>query len=118
MQLERESIVLLKNDGVLPIKSGARVALIGPQAGVTTLGCYHFPGQPALATTPLQGFDQLANTSNVTVTYAQGCERWSNDQSGFEEALAVVNGSDVAVVMVGTWSRYGASHLRSIFRLC
>ena len=46
-----------------------------------------------------------ARHANVTVTYAQGCERWSNDQSGFEEALAAVNGSNVAVVMVGTWSR-------------
>jgi beta-glucosidase len=105
MQLERESIVLLKNDGVLPIKTGARIALIGPQADTSNYGDYVFPGQVAFATTPLDGFDRLANASNVTVTYAQGCERWSNDQSGFEEALAAVNGSDVAVVVVGTWSR-------------
>jgi len=39
------------------------------------------------------------------VTYAQGCERWSNDQSGFAEAIAIASAADVAVVVIGTWSR-------------
>lgn len=39
------------------------------------------------------------------MTYAQGCERWSNDQSGFDEAVAAAQAADVAVVIVGTWSR-------------
>jgi beta-glucosidase len=39
------------------------------------------------------------------VTYAQGCERWSTDQSGFPEAIAAAKAADVAVVVVGTWSR-------------
>jgi len=41
----------------------------------------------------------------LVVTYAQGCERWSNDQSGFDEAVSVAKAADVAVVVVGTWSR-------------
>lgn len=52
--------------------------------------------------TPLDGIEAL---SEGTVTYAQGCERWSNDDSGFEEAIAAAEDSDVAVVVVGTWSR-------------
>ena len=39
------------------------------------------------------------------MTYAQGCERWSTDQSGFPEAIAAAKAADVAVVVVGTWSR-------------
>lgn len=39
------------------------------------------------------------------MTYAQGCERWSNDDSGFDEAIAAAEAADVAVVVVGTWSR-------------
>jgi beta-glucosidase len=39
------------------------------------------------------------------VTYAQGCERWSNDQSGIPDAVAAAEAADVAVVVVGTWSR-------------
>ena len=38
------------------------------------------------------------------MSYAQGCERWSNDQSGFAEAISAAQAADVAVVVVGTWS--------------
>lgn len=39
------------------------------------------------------------------MTYTLGTERWSNDQSGFPEAIAAAEAADVAVVVVGTWSR-------------
>ena len=52
--------------------------------------------------TPLAG---IQATSKGKVTYAQGCERWSNDDSGFAEAIANAEAADVAVVVVGTWSR-------------
>jgi beta-glucosidase len=52
--------------------------------------------------TPLDG---IRNASTGKVTYAQGCERWSSDESGFPEAVAAAKGADVAVVVVGTWSR-------------
>ena len=52
--------------------------------------------------TPLQG---IRAASKGTVTFAQGCERWSNDQSGFPAAVAAAEAADVAVVLVGTWSR-------------
>jgi hypothetical protein len=42
--------------------------------------------------------------SILVVTFTQGCERWSNDQSGFGEAVAAASAADVAVVVVGTWS--------------
>jgi beta-glucosidase len=41
----------------------------------------------------------------VQVRYAKGCELWSNDQSGFNEAVSAAQNSDAAVVIVGTWSR-------------
>lgn len=52
--------------------------------------------------TPLDG---IKAASKGKVTYAQGCERWSNDESGFDEAIAAAEAADVAVVVVGTWSR-------------
>jgi beta-glucosidase len=51
---------------------------------------------------PLQG---IRNASTGKVTYAKGCERWSNDQSGFPEAVSAAEAADVAVIVVGTWSR-------------
>lgn len=52
--------------------------------------------------TPLKGIKKI---SKGTVTYAKGCERWSHDKSGFSEAISAAEGADVAVVVVGTWSR-------------
>ncbi|KAF8874876.1 glycoside hydrolase family 3 protein [Gymnopilus junonius] len=75
-QAETESIVLLENHGnILPLsKSIGSIALIGPQV------------------------------NRVSINFAQGCELWSNDQSGFAEAVEAAKSSDVAIVMVGTWS--------------
>lgn len=50
-------------------------------------------------------FDGIKAASKGTVTFTQGCERWSNDDSGFDAAIAAANAADVAVVVVGTWSR-------------
>jgi beta-glucosidase len=54
--------------------------------------------------TPLDGIRAAVDDAAV-VTYAQGCERWSNDHSGFPAATKVAEEADVAVVVVGTWSR-------------
>lgn len=40
----------------------------------------------------------------MAINFAPGCELWSNDESGFSEAIAAAEASDAAVVMVGTWS--------------
>ena len=53
--------------------------------------------------TPLEGI--RSTVGNGSVVYAQGCQPWSNDQSGFAEAEAAAKSADVAVVVVGTWSR-------------
>ncbi|CAZ82325.1 unnamed protein product [Tuber melanosporum] len=39
------------------------------------------------------------------LTYAQGCERWSNDKSSSPEAIKAAKEAEVAVVVAGTWSR-------------
>jgi beta-glucosidase len=103
-QLDAESIVLLENkDQTLPIKKSANIAVIGPMAhGFMNYGDYVVYKSQYRGVTPLDGI-QAASTGKVT--YAQGCERWSNDQSGFPEAIATAEAADVAVVVVGTWSR-------------
>ncbi len=44
-QLARRSIVLLRNEGVLPLAPGQRIAVVGPRADDpgAMLGCYSFP---------------------------------------------------------------------------
>ncbi|KAI4864132.1 glycoside hydrolase family 3 protein [Hypoxylon rubiginosum] len=103
-QLDTESIVLLENhNDILPLKKDANIAVIGPMAhGFMNYGDYVPYKAQYRGVTPLDGI-QAASTGKVT--YAKGCERWSNDQSGFDEAIAAAESADVAVVVVGTWSR-------------
>ncbi|KAI1434778.1 glycoside hydrolase superfamily [Xylaria sp. CBS 124048] len=103
-QLDAESIVLLENhNNVLPLKRDANIAVIGPMAhGYMNYGDYVPYLSQYRGVTPLDG---IKAASKGTVTYAQGCERWSSDQSGFDEAIAAAGSADVAVVVVGTWSR-------------
>jgi beta-glucosidase len=104
-KMETDSIVLLENkNATLPLRKSAKIAVIGPMANLTNLGDYVVFGSQYNPTnvTPLQG---IQRATNGTVTYAQGCERWSNDQSGFPDAVAAAEAADVAIVVVGTWSR-------------
>ncbi|KAF2131166.1 glycoside hydrolase family 3 protein [Dothidotthia symphoricarpi CBS 119687] len=104
-KIETESIVLLENKNrTLPLSKSANIAVIGPMGNFTNLGDYVVYRSQYNPTnvTPLQG---IQDASNGTVTFAQGCERWSNDQSGFPDAVAAAEAADVAVVLVGTWSR-------------
>jgi beta-glucosidase len=104
-KLEAESIVLLENKNhTLPLPKSANIAVIGPMANFTNLGDYVVKGSadhPANVN-PLQG---IQHASTGKVTYAKGCEHWSADESGIPEAVAAAKAADVAIVLVGTWSR-------------
>ncbi|KAL4957495.1 glycoside hydrolase superfamily [Aspergillus filifer] len=105
-ELDRESIVLLENhDDILPLKKEGDIAVIGPMAdGFMNYGDYVVYRSQYRGITPLTGIKSAVGSS-ANIHYAQGCERWSNDESGFEEAIAAAEKSDVAIVIVGTWSR-------------
>src|SRR3546814_13474822 len=69
-----KSLVLLKNDGVLPLAlptSGKKpiIAVIGPNADVARLGGYY--GEPRASVTPLAGIRALAG-DRATVVHSQG----------------------------------------------
>ncbi|KAI5840969.1 glycoside hydrolase superfamily [Morchella snyderi] len=107
-KIDRESIVLLENNGVLPLnkKKVKSIAVLGPMAhGFMNYGDYVVYKSQYRGVTPLDGINNALKGSKTKVTYAQGCERWSNDQSGFPEAIAAAKEAEVAVVVVGTWSR-------------
>src|SRR5690606_5035500 len=76
-----QSLVLLKNDGVLPLAlppSGAKptIAVIGPNAAVARLGGYY--GDPRSTVSPLEGIRALAGNRANIVT-AQGVVITEND---------------------------------------
>ncbi|KAJ5191759.1 uncharacterized protein N7498_010744 [Penicillium cinerascens] len=104
--LDRESIILLENHNeTLPLKKSGSIAVIGPMAyGFMNYGDYVVYQSQYRGVTPLDGI-KTAVGDKAQINYAQGCQRWSNDQSGFDEAIEAAKKSDVAVVVVGTWSR-------------
>lgn len=65
-------------------------------------GDYVFFNASLKGISPLDGFKQfLSNSSRSTkINFAQGCELWSNDDSGFTAAVHAAQSSDVAIVMV------------------
>jgi len=73
LKTSREAMVLLKNDGTLPLKPGIHtIAVVGPLAdnAVAMYGNYH--GTPSESTTPLAGIRQ--EFKNATVTYSPGTD--------------------------------------------
>ncbi|KAJ6191392.1 hypothetical protein N7519_001413 [Penicillium mononematosum] len=99
--IDRESIVLLENhNNTLPLKKTNKIAVIGPMAhGYMNYGDYVVQGSQNRGVTPLDGI-RAAVGESAKITYAQGCERWSNDQSGFPQAIQAAREADVAVVVV------------------
>jgi beta-glucosidase len=59
LKLARESIVLLKNDGVLPLaKAPARIAVVGPLADNSRVLLGNYNGWPSRSTTALAGIQK------------------------------------------------------------
>ncbi len=98
----RESIVLLENDGILPLsKDLNKVALIGPLADnkKDMLGTWHVAGDAEKVITVRQAMEELV--PSLTINYAKGAGFEGNDQSGFPQALVAARNSDVIVYTVG-----------------
>jgi beta-glucosidase len=74
LESARKSMVLLKNDGTLPLKREAlkRVAVIGPSANSVTVLLGNYNGQPVAPVTVLAGLQ--AALPGVQVDYAHGCD--------------------------------------------
>jgi beta-glucosidase len=73
LRTARESLVLLKNDGVLPLsKSVKRIAVIGPTADSVNALLGNYNGTPAAPVTVLAGIRAAAPQAQVT--YARGSE--------------------------------------------
>lgn len=101
-----ESAVLLENkDKMLPLDAGSlkSIAVIGPNAARVQFGDYSWGADVEYGVTPLEGLEAIAE-GRFQIEYAEGCDLWSQNMSGFKEAVKVARKSDVAVVFVGSQS--------------
>lgn len=76
LEVARKSMVLLKNDGVLPLEKGKykRIAVIGPNADAAEMQNGNYSGKPARTVTILDGI-RAAVGKDAEVVYEQGSRR-------------------------------------------
>lgn len=106
-----ESVVLLTNDGLLPLATPGRIALIGPNAdsAESLMGCYsfanhvlaHHPGTPLGFQMPTIAEAVRGEFAGTDVVIERGCEVEEPDTSGIAAAAEAAAGADVAIVVVG-----------------
>ena len=105
LKMAEESIVLLKNNGILPLDSSKykTIAVIGPNSDrfSTLIGNYN--GNPSIYTTPLKG---IQNEFDGKVLYAAGChptDIGSSMLSGFpfREAIICASKADLVIMCMG-----------------
>jgi beta-glucosidase len=75
-RIANESMVLLKNDGVLPLKSVKRVALVGPLADQTAVLLGNYNGSTSHTVSVLEGMK--AEFPEAKITYVPGTQFLSN----------------------------------------
>ncbi len=79
LRLANESMVLLKNDGVLPLKSAKKILVVGPLADQTAVLLGNYNGIPSHAVSVLEGMK--AEFPGATITYVPGTPFLSNQGS-------------------------------------
>ena len=109
--LAEASVVLVRNDGILPLQRPTRIALIGPQAATPTavLGCYSFPVHvgtqhpdvPLGIELPTLHEALSAEFPDADIVAVAGCTVDEPGTDGFEEALRAARECDIAVVALG-----------------
>lgn len=97
-----ESMVLLKNDGILPLDKSTlkRIAVIGPNADDPAVLLGNYNGYPSESVTPLEGVRRAVGAA-CEVTYARGCHIWKDDTSGYAEAVEQALNADVVLFCGG-----------------
>ena len=97
-----ESAILLKNDGVLPLKADAvrNILVTGPMADAPheQLGTWAFDGQSAHTITPLKA---LQERFPGKVTYVQGLKNSRSRRDRFDDVVAAARRADVVLVFLG-----------------
>lgn len=103
LQVAREGIVLLKNDGILPLsKTIKSIAVIGPNAdkAYNQLGDYTaFQDQEEIIT-PLEGIKKAVSLE-TKINYVKGCSIRDTIDYDIQSSIKAVEESDVAIVFVG-----------------
>ncbi|GHD52209.1 glycosyl hydrolase [Mycetocola manganoxydans] len=110
-EIAEQSIVLLTNDGVLPLAAPRRIAVVGPTAGdpFAVLGCYSFPAHvgvrhpetPMGIELPTLLESLRLEFPDAEIEYIAGTTIDGGETDGFDAAVAAAQGADVVLVALG-----------------
>ena len=110
-EIAEKAVVLLANDGTLPLAAPRRIALVGPNAAEPTavLGCYSFPQHvgvqhpevPVGIDLPTLRDTLAAEFPDAEITAVRGTGVDDGDLSGIGEAVDAARDADVVVAVLG-----------------
>ncbi len=113
-RLAEESIVLLANDGILPLPGESRIAVVGPRADdpLAMLWCYSFPSHVGVRYPGLDLGVEIPTflaalrdeLPGRQVAFQSGCGVNDPDASGIAAAAALAAESDVCIAVMGDQS--------------
>lgn len=109
-----KSLVLLKNDGVLPLALPAagvakpKIAVIGPNAAVARLGGYY--GIPPKTVSPLDGIKELVG-DKATIVYSEGVKITENDDWWADEVQLADPAANRQRIAAAVEAARGADHI-------
>jgi beta-glucosidase len=103
----RESLVLLKNDGILPLRSDLKsLAVIGPNASADQVLWGNYSGTASQTVTPLEGI-RARLPAGVKLYYAEGCKAQGTEllncapHGNLTEAVMLAKRADVSILVLG-----------------
>ena len=110
-ELAEQAVVLLKNNGVLPLESPASIAVIGPNADdpYAMLGCYSFPshvvvqhpGVPIGIEIPTLLDALRSEFPHSEIRHALGTSVDGGETDGIADAAAIAASADIVVLALG-----------------
>lgn len=110
LEAARKSLVLLKNDGILPLdKSKIKsIGVIGPNANSRLALKGNYYGTPSRYITFLEGIQDYLEDEDIRIYYSEGChlhkdkvEPLAQKHDRLAEALTVAEHSDVVILCLG-----------------
>jgi beta-xylosidase len=110
-KIAEQAIVLLKNDGLLPLTGPRKIAVVGPTADdpITLLGCYSFPAHIGVHHPDLPLGVEIPTIldairtefPDAEISYAAGCHVREPSADGFAEALRIAAEADLVIAALG-----------------
>lgn len=109
LEAARKSMVLLRNDGILPVKKEniSSIAVIGPNADSKIMLSGNYYGTASKYTTILEGIHQAVD-NKTRVYYSEGCHLFKNkieelaeENDRIAEAISIAERSQLVILCLG-----------------